>query len=327
MRPALATLLAVFASAALALAQWVSWYPPGALIIPAYPYNATHFSAYLGSSSIYVVQEGLSFAGTKAEAQAALQFLYSVCKYVAVVPLNETQMGGYTMWISDVYCGNGTMWMPLRWLALRFAFYAANVTFVNAANATVITPIGTFVGMIPAGWYYDPSTGQVFRLPGSNASLIAQLDEMKATIAALRAQLAALAANKTALQSALAQLQAQLDQLQRQQQALQSALAQRDSQIQFLQANLNAARQEADSLRSQLEAARAQLLELNRTCAAKMQAINQTWAAKMAALEGQLSQTRLQEGQGGFNAVPLLALALVGVIVAFVVVRRRRAEE
>lgn len=329
LRSAIPTLL-IAALAAAFNSTWVSWYPPGALILPAYPYNATHFSAYIGTNSIYIVQEGLSFMGAKAEAQAALQFLYSTCKYVAVVPLDVVWIGQYQqVWVSDVYCGNGTMWIWLKWLPLRFAFYAANITFVNATNATVVTPIGTFVGAIPAGWYYDPSTGQVFRLPGSNASLILELDEMRATIAALQTQLAALAANKTALQSALAQLQTQLNQLQRQQQALQSTLAQKDSQIQALQSALQAAQQQSSMLQTQLNTARAQLQELNQTCIARMQAINQTWAAKLNQLQLQLQamvQTQSGGWSGNFNLLVILAVALAGVIASLIVYRRRRGE-
>ena len=319
-------LLVAVALAAIALGQWISWYPPGAYILPASPVNATHFSAYLGKA-VYIAQDGLSFVGSRAEAQAALQFLYSLCKYVAVDVKNATLIGRQReLWISDVYCGNGTLWMPLRWLPLRFTAYAGSVEFINATNATVITPIGVFYNVVPAGWYYDPVTRAVFHIPQHNYTLVLELGKLYAQLSDLRRQLQAATQNKTALESAVAQLSAKIAELERQRKALEDAVRARDAQIQSLNAALQAAKNEAELLKRQLEAARAE----NAALKDRLQALNKTWASKVEQLQVQLSQLQLQAAEkegGGFNALPILALALAGVLAALFIYRKKRAEE
>ncbi|AFA38761.1 hypothetical protein Pogu_0734 [Pyrobaculum oguniense TE7] len=319
--------LALAVLAASAAGQWVSWYPPGALIIPASPVNATHFAAYLGGETVYVKQEGLLFLGTPEEHNAVMQYLYSLCRYVAVDVKNAAQIDDYTvLWAADVYCGNGTMWMPLRWLLLRFSAYVGPVELVNATNATVQTPIGVFHNVAPAGWYYDPATKSVFQIPQHNYSLVMELGRLYAQLSDLKKQLQTLSQNKTALESAVAQLSAKIAELERQRKALEDALRARDAQIQSLLSALQAAKNEADALRRQLEAARAEANALRE----KVQALNKTWASKVEQLQLQLSQLQLQateEEGGGFNALSILLLALGGVLVALFVYRRKRAEE
>ncbi|ABP51029.1 MAG: hypothetical protein OWQ51_12360 [Pyrobaculum arsenaticum] len=314
--------------ATIALGQWASWYPPGGLIIPASPINATYFSAYLGGKTVYIAQEGLLFLGTGEEHGAIMQYLYSLCRYVAIDVKNATQIDDYTvLWAADVYCGNGTMWMPLRWLPLRFSAYVGAVQFVNAANATVLTPIGVFYNVMPAGWYYDPATKSVFQIPQHNYTLILQLGALYAQLSDLKKQLQTLSQNKTALESAVAQLSAKIAELERQRKLLEDALRARDAQIQSLQSALQAARNEAEAFRRQLESAKAENVAL----AEKIRAVNQTWASKVEQLQVELSQLRLQaaaEGESnGFNSLPFLVLALGGLLAALFVYRKKKAEE
>ncbi|MEM0462879.1 hypothetical protein [Pyrobaculum sp.] len=321
------TALALAVLVAAAAGQWVSWYPPGAYILPAQPHNATHFAAYLGGETVYVKQDGLLFLGSPEEHNAVMQYLYSLCRYVAVDVKNATQIDDYTvLWAAEVYCGNGTMWMPLRWLPLRFTAYAGTVEFANATNATVLTPIGVFYNAAPAGWYYDPATKTVFHIPQHNYSLVMELGRLYAQLSELKRQLQAASQNKSALEAAVSQLSARIAELERQRKALEDAVRARDAQIQSLNAALQAARSEADMLRRQLEAAKAE----NAALAEKMRAVNQTWASKVEQLQVQLSQLQLQateEEGGGFDLLPVLALALAGVLIALFVYRRKRAEE
>ena len=67
-------LLAAYAAA------YVSWIPPHAALTQAYPVNTTHFTAYLGGTTAYITQAGLTFHGSPAEAQAVMQYLYSQCR-------------------------------------------------------------------------------------------------------------------------------------------------------------------------------------------------------------------------------------------------------
>jgi hypothetical protein len=85
--------LASLLLAAYALA-YVSWIPPHAVLTQAYPMNATHFTAYVNNTTVYIAQAGLSFRGSPAEAQAVMQYLYSQCRYVAVDVLNAVQISG-----------------------------------------------------------------------------------------------------------------------------------------------------------------------------------------------------------------------------------------
>jgi hypothetical protein len=49
--------LASLLLAAYALA-YVSWIPPHAVLTQAYPMNATHFTAYVNNTTVYIAQAG-----------------------------------------------------------------------------------------------------------------------------------------------------------------------------------------------------------------------------------------------------------------------------
>jgi Chromosome segregation ATPases len=314
---------------------YVSWVPPYAVLTQAYPMNATHFDTYINNSVVYIEQAGLTFNGSSAEEQAIMQYLYSQCKYVAVDVLNATQTDNGQLWLADVYCSSdGSMWLWLRWLPLRFAAYIGNVEFVNASNATAVTPVGTFTGYVPAGWYLDPVSKAVFKVPGANLTLLAYVDRLSAQIKALKAQLEGAGANASRAASLIAQLEAQTASLDAQRRALEEALRQRESELAALQANLRAVQAENSQLRAQLaqlkaenQALKARLASANETLAS----LNATYASQISALRAQLA-AQLSGGQAGLEtgSTPLmyvLLAALAGVVAALVVYRRRRAEE
>ncbi|NAZ33812.1 MAG: hypothetical protein GU356_05965 [Pyrobaculum sp.] len=315
-------LLAVSASA------YVSWIPPHAVLVQAYPLNATHFSAYVNNTTVYIAQDGLSFRGSSAEAQAVMQYLYSQCRYVAVDVLNATRLSKSAhLWIADVYCSrDGSMWLWLRWLPLRFTAYSGYVQFTNATNATVITPVGTFVNYIPAGWYLDPATKAVFKIPGANITLLSYVASLSAQLKALKAELERSRADANQTASLIAKLEAQVAALETQRQALEEALRQRESEAAALQANLRAAQAENDRLRSQL----AQLKAENDQLKAKLASMNQTLAglnAQLSSLKAQLSVQPTSGEEGPNPLMYILPAALAGVIVAFVIYRKKKAEE
>jgi len=326
--------LASLMLAASALA-YVGWLPPYARLVQAYPMNATHFTAYVNNSVVYIEQAGLAFNGSSAEAQAVMQYLYSQCRYVAVDVLNATQTANRRIWLADVYCSSdGSMWLWLRWLPLRFAAYIGNVEFVNASNATAVTPVGTFTGYIPAGWYLDPATKMVLKVPGANLTLLAYVNALSAQIKALKAQLEGAGANASRAASLVAQLEAQATRLEAQRRALEEALRQRESELASLQANLRAAQAENGQLKAQLaqlraenQALKARLASANETLAS----LNATYASQISALRAQLA-AQLSNSQAGLEigSTPLmyvLLAALAGVAAALVIYRRRRAEE
>jgi len=307
---------------------YVSWIPPHAVLTQAYPLNATHFTAYVNYTTVYIAQVGLSFRGSSSEAQAVMQYLYSQCRYVAVDVLNATRLSkSAQLWLADVYCSrDGSMWLWLRWLPLRFAAYSGYVEFINATNATAVTPVGAFINYIPAGWYLDPATKTVFRLPGANLILLTYVNSLSAQIKALKAELNMSKADVSQAASLVAKLEAQLTVLEAQRRALEEALRQRESEVTALQANLRAAQAENDRLRAQL----AQLRAENDQLRAKLASMNQTLAGLNAQLSSLKAQLAVQTSGGEEGANPLmyvLPVALAGVVAAFVIYRKKKAEE
>ncbi len=312
-------LLAAYAAA------YVSWIPPHAVLTQAYPINATHFTAYVNYTTVYITQAGLSFYGSPAEAQAVMQYLYSQCRYVAVDVLNAAQISeNEQLWTADVYCtADGSMWLWLRWLPLRFAAYSGYVEFVNATNATAVTPVGTFTNYIPAGWYLDPLTKAVFKVPGANLTLLSYVASLSEQLKALKAELEGAKADAGLL---IAKLEAQIAQLETQRRALEEALRQRESEVAALQANLRAAQAENERLRSQL----AQLKTENDHLKTQLASMNQTIASlndQLTSLKAQLA-VQLTGGEEGPNPLTyVLIAALAGVIAALVIYRKKKAEE
>jgi cell division protein FtsB len=307
---------------------YVSWIPPHAVLTQAYPMNATHFTAYVNYTTTYIVQAGLSFHGFPSEVQAVMQYLYSQCRYMAVDVLNAAQISqNEQLWIADVYCtADGSMWLWLRWLPLRFTAYSGYVEFTNATNATVATPVGTFTNYIPAGWYLDPATKTVFRVPEANLTLLAYVASLSEQLKALEAELdkSKADANQTAL--LISKLEAQLTALETQRRALEEALRHRESEVTALQANLRAAQAENERLKAQL----AQLKAENDQLKAQLASMNQTLAglnAQLSSLEAQLA-VQMSGGEEGVNSLMyILPIALAGVAAAFVIYRKKKAEE
>ena len=319
--------LASLLLAAYALA-YVSWIPPHAVLTQVYPMNTTHFTTYVNNTTVYIVQEGLSFRGSLSEAQAVMQYLYSQCRYVAVDVLNAAQISETEqLWLADVYCtSDGSMWLWLRWLPLRFTAYIGHVQFVNATNAAVATPVGTFTNYIPAGWYLDPATKAVFKIPGANLTLLAYIDSLSAQLKALKTELNKSKADANQTASLIAKLEAQAARLETQRRALEEALRQREAELAALQANLRAAQAENERLRAQL----AQLKAENDQLKAKLVSMNQTLASlndQLTALKTQL-ETRASGGEEGPNPlIYVLPIALAGVAATFFIYRKKKAEE
>jgi predicted nuclease with TOPRIM domain len=239
--------------------------------------------------------------------------------------LNATQISkNAQLWLADVYCSrDGSMWLWLRWLPLRFTAYSGHVQFANATNATVITPVGAFTNYIPAGWYLDPSTKAVFKIPGANLTLLAYVASLSEQIKALKAELDKSRADASQL---AARLEAQVAALEAQRRALEEALRQRESEVTALQANLRAAQAENDRLRSQL----VQLKAENDQLKTKLASMNQTLANlnnQLTSLKAQLAAQPSGGEEGPNPLMYVLFAALAGVAAAFVIYRKKKAEE
>jgi len=312
-------LLAAYAMA------YVSWIPPHAKLVQAYPVNATHFSAYVNYMTVYITQANLYFHGPPAEAQAVMQYLYSQCRYVAVDVLNTAHISqSAQLWIADVYCSSdGTQWLWLRWLPLRFTAYSGHVEFINATNATAVTPVGTFTNYIPAGWYLDPATKAVFKIPETNLTLLSYAASLSEQLKALKAELERSRSDASQL---VARLEAQLAALETQRRALEDALRQRESEVTALQANLRAAQAENERLRSQL----AQLKAENDQLKTQLASMNQTIVSLNDRLSSLGTQLAVQPsgGEEEHNLLMyVLFAALAGIIAAFIIYKKKKAEE
>ncbi len=307
---------------------YVSWIPPHAVLTQAYPMNATHFTTYVNNTTVYITQANLSFYGSPAEEQAVMQYLYSQCRYVAVDVLNAAQISqNEQLWVADVYCSSdGAQWLWLRWLPLRFTAYSGYVEYVNATNATAVTPAGTFTNYIPAGWYLDPLTKAVFKVPEANTTLLAYIDRLSAQLKALKAELNKSKADVNQTASLIARLEAQVAALEAQRRALEEALRQRESEVTALQANLRAAQAENERLRTQL----AQLKAENDQLKAKLSSMNQTLAGlndQLSSLKAQLA-VQMSGGEEGVNPLMYVLFAALAVVaIAFFIYRKKKAEE
>ncbi len=303
---------------------YVSWIPPHAVLVQAHPMNATHFTAYVNNDVVYITQAGLSFRGSPAEAQAIMQYLYSQCRYVAVDVHDMLKTAYGTLWTADVYCSSdGTQWLWLRWLPLRFTAYSGYVEFINATSATAVTPVGTFVNYIPAGWYLDPATKAVFKMPGANLTLLSYAASLSEQIKTLKAELDKIRTNASQL---AAKLEAQLTALEAQRRALEEALRQRESEVMALLANLRAAQAENERLKTQL----AQLKTENDHLKTQLTSMNQTLANlnnQLTSLKAQLA-VQTSGGEEGINPLMyVLFAALAGVIAALAIYRKKKTEE
>jgi len=311
--------------AAVAFGQYVSWLPPHAALIQAYPYNVTHFTAYENERSVYIIQQGLLFSGSEAERQAAMQYLYAQCRYVAVDVLNISAAEDAELWLADIYCSpDGRRWLWLRWLPLRFAAYSGYVEFANAVNVTVTTPVGDFKDHVPAGWYLDPATKTVFKVPEANVTFFEEIRRLNAAVQLLKSELQKSEANLTQASALIAQLKAQVESLEAQRRALEEAARQKESVITALNTNLQAARAENEALKKQLE----ELRRENNVLKSRLAELNKTYAAELSRLEAELQASELQAvKEEGIDPLPILLAALGGVVAAFIIYRRRRAEE
>jgi predicted nucleic acid-binding Zn-ribbon protein len=216
----------------------------------------------------------------------------------AMVAPNKIIVLNYTtqIWISDVYCLHGNNWFWLRLLPyiLRDELTVEGVEAVEFRDTRVFVsvpaaPPGDYV--IPGGWYLDPATKRVFRIPNDTA-VMAELQRLRMRVSELEAELA----NKTAQ---LARLNATLIQLD----VLNSTIAQLNSTIAQLNAALAEARGEAARLAAENQRLRAQLEALNYTCAQLEEELSlcqsrlETLQAANATLTAQLTQLKAENSQ------------------------------
>ncbi len=122
-----------------------------------------------------------------------------------IIVLNPTTQ----IWISDIYCLHGNNWFWLRLLPyiLRDELTVEGVEAVEFTDTRVYVrvpaaPPGDYV--IPAGWYLDPATKRVFRIPNDTA-VMEELQRLRMRTSDLEAELANKTAQLTQLNATLAE--------------------------------------------------------------------------------------------------------------------------
>jgi len=167
------------------------------------------------------------------------------------------------IWISDVYCLYYNQWYWLRLLpydARLYGYLVRDAEFINNTSGLLaLTPVmGIPIDEISAGWYLHPVTKEVFRIPGANLTLLAELQRAERRIYDLQSLLE----NKTAL---LASANLTIAQLNETVARLKTVIAQLNSTIARLEAALVEARGEAARLSAENQRLRTQLEALNAT--------------------------------------------------------------
>ena len=287
---------------------YLAWYPPYAVPMnltlinvtwykPNYPiwfrgtYDVVVCSGYTCNdepATIYVVQYGLTMVNPYTtelgnfsiiDVEGTVRYL---CGHGAMVaPINITVLNLTTqIWVSDVYCLAGDEWFWLRWLPYNSDYFVNKVEFVNASGIKVDTPIGSFYDRVPAGWYLDPVSKAVFKIPGANLTLLAELQSVEGELWILESQLASVRAELGAKSARLASANATIAQLA-------AALAQLNATVAQLNASLAQARASSAQLSAENQALRAQLDALNAT-RARLEAEAALYRSQLGTCQSQL---------------------------------------
>jgi len=299
----------------------VTWWKPEAIWFKGtYYVRACIGECRYVPATIYVVQDGVRMNLFKVQRpQVIANFIgwhiqnrYCAQGIAMVDPIKIIELSPTTqIWISDVYCLYGNNWFWLRLLPYIFDdLIAEGVEAVNFTDTRVYVrvpakPPGDYV--IPAGWYLDPATKRVFRIPNDTA-VMAELQRLRMRVSELEAELANKTAQLAQLNATLIQLNSTIAQLTAALAEARSAPARLSAENQRLRAQLEALNYtriqleaEANACRSQLEAIRAsvatqlaQLTAENQALKAQVVSMNETLAKLNEEYASQTAQLRHQ---------------------------------
>ncbi len=177
----------------------VTWWKPEAIwFIGTYPVHVCGGGCRYEPATIYVVQDGVrmdlsrvrrpqlmaEFIGWHIKNRYCAQGIAMVAPNKIIV-LNPTTQ----IWISDIYClyGNNWFWLRLLPYIFRDELTVEGVEAVNFTDTRVhvrvpAKPPGDYV--IPGGWYLDPATKRVFRIPNDTA-VMEELQRLRMRISEL----------------------------------------------------------------------------------------------------------------------------------------------
>jgi len=227
---------------------------------------------------------------------------------VKIIELNPTTQ----IWISDVYClyNNNWFWLRLLPYILRDELTVEGVEAVEFRDTRVhvripAKPPGDYV--IPGGWYLDPATKRVFRIPNDTAVMVElqrlrlRISDLETELANKTAQLVQLNATAARLNLTVAQLDAALAGARGEAARLSAENQRLKAQLETLNATRIRLEGEVEAYRSQLETLRAsvatqlaQLTAENQALKAQLTSMNETLAKLNEAHASQTAQLRHQ---------------------------------
>jgi prefoldin subunit 5 len=301
----------------------VTWWKPEAIwFVGTYPVHVCGDECRYVLATIYVVQDGVRMDPFRVQRPRVIaEFIgwhiknrYCALGTAMVAPNKIIELSPTTqIWISDVYCLYNNNWFWLRLLPYIFLddLIAEGVEAVEFRDTRVhvsvpAAPPGDYV--IPGGWYLDPATKRVFRIPSNDTAVMAELQRLRMRASELEAELANKTARLAQLNATLIQLNSTIAQLNVALAEARSAPAQLAAENQRLKAQLEALNHtriqleaEVNAYRSQLEALRAsvatqlaQLTAENQALKAQIASMNETLAKLNEEYASQTAQLRHQ---------------------------------
>ncbi len=284
----------------------ITWWKPETIwFIGMYPVRVSGIGSV--PATIYVVQDGVRMNLRRSpQIFAALvewHVQHACALGVAMVVPNEIIVLNLTtqVWISDVYCLYRNQWYWLRLLpyTLKDFLIVEGIELVNA-SIDVEIPSSYPWPRIPAGWYLDPATKRVFRIPNDTA-VMAELQRARMLLSVLEAELANKTAQLAQLNATAAQLNASLAEAREEAARLAAENLRLRAQLEALnytRAQLEAAcRSQLEVLRSANDAIAAQLARLtaeNQALKAQIASMNKTLAWLNEEYASQTAQLRTQ---------------------------------
>ena len=301
----------------------VTWFRPEAIWFMGKYYVKTCENlggCRYGWATIYVVQDGVRMNLAKVRRpQVIAEFIgwhiknrYCAQGTAMVAPIKIIALNYTTqVWISDIYCLRGNNWFWLR--LLPYIFDDLTVEGVEAVKfrdprifvRVPAKPPGDYV--IPGGWYLDPATKRVFRIPNDTAVMVElqrlrlRISDLETELANKTAQLVQLNATAARLNLTVAQLDAALAGARGEAARLSAENQRLKAQLETLNATRIRLEGEVEAYRSQLETLRAsvatqlaQLTAENQALKAQLTSMNETLAKLNEAHASQTAQLRHQ---------------------------------
>jgi cell division protein FtsB len=277
-----------------------------------------------GWATIYVVQDGVRVVEPSKTPLGELvtsfvsRHIRRICAQgtamvapIKIIALNYTTQ----IWISDIYCLDGNNWFWLRLLPyiLSDELTVEGVEAVEFRDPRILVsvpakPPGDYV--IPGGWYLDPATKRVFRIP-DEPNTIARLNS---TIARLETALAEARGETARLAAENQRLRAQLE-------ALNYTCAQLEEGLSLCQPRLEMLQAANATLTAQLTQLKAENSQLK----AKAAELNESLAKLKDAHAAQVTQLRHQlETWTRAAWIGAAVGAAAGAAAAALALRRRR---